>query len=74
MYLYLVTCVCTSSVATCLNETLDVYVVANDPTSAGELALNLMNKLQYKYNDRVENVKLLASTNTYRADSLLVIG
>ncbi len=70
MYLYLVTCVCRNMYD---NQTLDVYVVANDPSSAEEKALKLMNSLSYKYDSGVNNVKLIASVNTNKADYLLAI-
>lgn len=72
MYLYLVTCVY-KSVFTSYKETYQVYVVAENPTKASEAALDLMRALKYKYGDYVENVEILASVNTYRANALLVL-
>lgn len=70
MFLYLVTCVADLYLS---QETLDVYVVAQNATIATEKALELMKTLDWKFKDRVSNVKTLASVNTYSADKLLVI-
>lgn len=70
MNLYKVTCVYARTYS---QETLDVYVVASSPTKAEQAALNLMKKLQYKFDDRVDTIELVASVNTYRAEHLLVI-
>lgn len=70
MYLYLVTCVHKGIVS---NEIYKVYVVAENSYMASDGALNLMRELQYKFTDYVERIDVLASVNTYRANSLLVI-
>jgi hypothetical protein len=71
MNLYLVTCVRADSFGS--HDKMDVYAVARDPSIAGELALNLMKSFDYKFKDRVDNIKLLASDTSYDADNLLVI-
>jgi hypothetical protein len=73
MNLYLVTCIHRSTVSPNYNESLDVYAIAGDSTEAELKALRLMQTLNYKYTDGVNQIKLLASVNTYRADSLLVV-
>jgi hypothetical protein len=70
MFLYLVTCVADLYLS---QETIDVYVVAKDATSATKEALELMKTLDWKFKDRVSNVKTLASVNTYHADKMLII-
>ena len=70
MKLYLVTCVYKGSYST---DELGVYVVAENPAAAERIALALMKKLSYKYNNFVSRVELLASEDPYQAGSLLVI-
>lgn len=70
MNLYLITCISRSSFS---KELRDFYVVAPDPTSAQELVLDRMRTLNWKWADGVEKIELLASVNTYRADTLLVV-
>lgn len=70
MNLYLVTCI---SRGISSKELRDFYVVAPDPTSAQELVLDRMRTLNWKWADGIERIQLLASVNTYRADTLLVI-
>ncbi len=69
MYLYLVDCICATTYSGQIEQ---VYVVAADPTQAEKKALKLMKNLGWKYDDRVGNIKLLASVNTHKAQHLLV--
>jgi len=54
-------------------DTIDVFVVAQDVLQAESAALALMKSLEWKYTDRVESIRLVASVNTHRANNLLVI-
>lgn len=71
MNLYLVTCVYNPSAGSM--DYFTVYVVASSPTEAEQNALDRMRILQYKFSDFVSKVELLASVNTYRAETLLVL-
>jgi hypothetical protein len=70
MYLYLVSCVSKTQFR---SERLGVYVVASSPDVAEKLALELMKSLNYKYDDFVDNIEVMASINTHRAPALLVV-
>jgi hypothetical protein len=54
-----------------------LYVVSKDPTTAQELALDVAFKVyspkSFTYEYFVENIELIASVNTQRANSLLVV-
>lgn len=54
-------------------ERLPVYVVASDPQSARILALNRMRELNWRYDDRVDRIDLVASAMPRAAEYLLVI-
>ncbi len=72
MNLYKVTCVySTTSTHKC--ETRDVYVVADDPAEAEAGALAAMRDREYKWNDYVDHIKLMASTRYNGAERLLVM-
>lgn len=71
MNLYLVRCIC--EVVDSIEETRDVYVVAPDSTRAEEGAKDLVGKLEYKVDDRVDEIELIASVNSLRAECLLVL-
>lgn len=70
MNLYKVTCVCARIYS---RETLDVYVVAPEPTIAENKALKFMKKQDYKYDNYVAKIKLIASTEHRKAERFLVI-
>jgi len=70
MNLYLVTCVYNGGFSP---EKMDVYVIASNSKEAEDKALSLMKCLEWKYDNWTDNVKLLASTNTYKANSLLAM-
>ena len=69
MNLYRVTCVMSSMYSP---ESCDVYVVGPDETAARQKALTEMQRLDWKYHDRVDVVELIASTTTYAAKYLLI--
>lgn len=69
MNLYLVTCCGGWN-----NEkTYDVYVIASDAEKASQMALKKMRDLNYYYTSFVNEVRLIASTETYRANKILVM-
>ena len=70
MNLYLVTCISDSRYS---YEKLGVYVVASNPALAEKGALDLMHILQYRYDDRVDKIELVASVAPYKAAHLLVV-
>lgn len=69
MKLYLVTCVARGYLSC---QTLDVYVVATNSHEAQEKAIGKMKELNYKYQNRVDKIVLVATTNTYGAEYILV--
>jgi hypothetical protein len=54
-------------------EDKNVYVIATNFEIAGQLALDLMKSLGWKYTSYVSNIKMLACTNTHKADNMLAI-
>jgi hypothetical protein len=69
MNLYTVTCVSTVAGT---EKTLDVYVLATDPTRAAEAAIQAMHDADYSYTDYVKRVVLIASSDIYKAEAWLI--
>lgn len=55
------------------SSTFSVYVMALDPEKASEMALRKMRELGYAYTSFVGEIKLIAATETYRANKILVM-
>lgn len=70
MNLYLVTCIYKGLI---YYGTIDVYVLAEDPNQAQKKALDAMEASQYKFDYRVDEIKLIASVKQNEAKCLLVI-
>ena len=69
MKLYLVTC----NGGWNHEKTFDVYVLALNADQASDMALKKMRELNYYYTDFVSKIELIAATDNYRANSLIVI-
>lgn len=69
MKLYLVTC----SGGWNSMSSIDVYVIASDETTAGNMAIRKMRELSYTYTSFVSEIKLIAATETYLARQILIM-
>jgi len=72
MKLYKVTCGCLT--AGNISDTIDIYVIAEHEKKASELALEKMEELDWKYDDIVKNIELIADTDQYGCEYILVLG
>ena len=68
--LYLVECCCKHGSGRV--ESFEVYVIARDEKDASDKALNKMKNLNWRFDDYVGSVKLVASSDEDKGLSLLI--
>ena len=66
MNLYKITCLSVTK------QSVDVYVAADDPTTASELAMTKMKEFAWIYDDVVKCIELMACTKQYSGTQLFI--